>query len=349
MLTRMTISVVIPTRNRAVSLHRLLGALSQQDRKPEEVIVVDASDTPSDEMALGPAYPVLRIACLRAAPSVCGQRNAGIRRAIGSHVLLCDDDVEPPPDYIGKLIAHLEREPTTGAVTGMVADAGSASQPVFELRAPSFRYLLFASVFQLGVFGDVEATRGSWFTSIPLAALKKWYRRRGNTWSLAGWPLVTQVRTPVVRTAAYGLGAALIRRDWLLASPYDERLSAHGIGDNYGVALKFPGDRSIAVLTDLSVRHHNASENRLDAATTYYQRLLALDYFMRADHRFSAVNRVFLVWSLLGRAGMFAISRRRDLFSASVHAIALIGTGRNPLCSGLQISPSGVSHARTPR
>ena len=45
---------------------------------------------------------------------------------------------------------------------------------------------------------------------------------------------------------------------------------------------------------------------------------------------------------------MFAISRRRDLFRASVRAIALIGTGRNPLCSGVQISPSDVSHARIP-
>src|SRR6185436_11747216 len=104
------------------------------------------------------------------------------------------------------------------------------------------------------------------------------------------------------------------------ASPYDERLSVHGIGDNYGVALKFPGDRSIAVLTDLAVRHHKASENRLDAVTTYYQRLLALDYFMRADRRFSVVNRMFLVWSLFGRAGVFSLTRRRDLFRASVRA-----------------------------
>ena len=345
----MTISVIIPTRNRAESLHRLLGALSHQDRRPEEVIVVDASDKPSDQIALGTSYPALRITSLRAAPSVCGQRNAGIRRASGSHILLCDDDVEPPPDYISRLAAHLEREPATGAVTGMVAEADGAGQPVPELRALSFRSLLFASVFQLPVWGDVEATRGTWFTALPLALLKKWYRRRGNTWSLAGWPLVTQVRTPVVRTAVYGLGAALIRRDWLLASPYDERLSVHGIGDNYGVALKFPGDQSIAVLTDLAVRHHKAAENRLDAVTTYYQRLLALDYFMRGDTRFSTVNRMFLVWSLLGRAGDVRLSRRRDLFTASVRAIALIGTGRNPLCSRVQMSPANLSGARSPR
>ena len=236
-----------------------------------------------------------------------------------------------PPDYIRKLAAHLERDPSTGAVTGMWAEATSTAQPFLELRVPSFRSLLFAFVFQLTVWGDVEAVRGTWLTAVPLAALKRWYRGRDNTWSLAGWPLVTEVRTPVVRTAVYSLGAALVRRDWLLASPYDERLSAHGIGDNYGVALGFPGERSIAVLADLAVRHHKALENRLDARATYYQRLLALDYFMRTSGRFSLVNRMCLVWSLLGQAGRFAVSGRQDLFRAAVRAGGLIGMGRNPL------------------
>ena len=342
----LTISVVIPTRNRAESLHRLLDALSRQDRKPEEVIVADASDAPPDANTLGARYPALRIACLRVAPSVCGQRNAGIQRANGSHVLLCDDDIEPPPDYIRRLAEHLERDPSTGVVTGMWAEASSTGQPFFELRAPSFRYLLFAFVFQLTVWSDVEAARGTWLTAAPLAALKKWYRTRHNTWSLAGWPLVTQVRAPVVRTAIYSLGAALVRRDWLLASPYDKRLSAHGIGDNYGVALGFPGERSIALLTDLAVRHHKALENRLDASATYYQRLLALDYFMRTSGRFSAVNRIFLLWSLLGQAGTFVVSGRQDLFRAAVRAGRLIAMGRNPLCAGRGLSSSDLRYAR---
>lgn len=343
-MATLTVSVVIPTRNRVESLHRLLGALSKQDHPPEEVIVADASDTPWDERALGSSYPTLHLVCLRLPPSVCGQRNAGIRRAIGSHVLLCDDDIEPPPDYIRRLAAHVERDPSGIAVTGILSEGGG-DQPVRELRAPSFRALLFAFVFQLTVWGDVEAARGTWLTRVPLAALKNWYRHRGNTWSLAGWPLVTQVRAPVMRTAVYGLGAALIQRDWLLASPYDERLGAHGIGDNYGVALKFPGERSIAVLTDLAVRHHRASDNRLAAVAAYYQRLLALDYFMRTSGRFSQTNQRFLLWSLLGQAAMFTRARRWDMFRAALRAAALIATGRNPLCSRSGISPPDLSHA----
>ncbi len=346
-MPRLTISVVIPTRNRSESLARLLAALSRQDRTPDEVLIVDASDRPADERALGLAYPTLRIACLHAAPSVCAQRNAGIRRALGSHILLCDDDVEPPPEYVGRLEAHLERERTTGVATGIWAEGAGADRVFFEFRVPSFRSLLLARVFQLTVWGDVEAVKGTWLSAMPLEAIKRWYRGRGNTWSLAGWPLVTQVRAPVVRTTFYSLGAALVRRDWLIAAPYDDRLSAHGIGDHYGVALKFPGEQNIAVLTDLVIEHHRASENRPDAAAAHFERVLALDYFMRTDRRFSRVNRRRLVWSLLGLAATFARSGRRDFLRSTVRAIPLVARGKNPLLSQPWRSPSDLSRART--
>lgn len=332
--THLIISVVIPTRNRPRSLERTLAALDRQDRQPDEVIIVDAGDQPLDEDALRAAHGTLPITCLRAPPGVCSQRNIGIRRAKGSHVLLCDDDIEPPTDYLTRLLRHLCAHPSTGAVTGMLCerDDSGAFSPGFPV--PSLRHLLFAFVFQLTVWADVEAARGSWLTAPPLAALKRWYRLRGNTWSAAGWPLVTQVPNGTVRTAIYGLGAALVRRDWLLASPYDERLGTHGIGDNYGVALGFPGERSIAVLADLPVLHHRAPENRLDAADAEYRRLLALDYFMRTSRRFSFLNTACLAWSLLGKAAMSGLRRRRERLRRTLQALGIVVTGRNPLLPG---------------
>jgi hypothetical protein len=191
-------------------------------------------------------------------------------------------------------------------------------------------------VAQRTVWGDVEAAAGNVFTRLPLVLLKRWYRYRGNTWSLGGWPLVTQVQTPIVRTAIYTLGSALVRRDWLLASPYDERLTAHGIGDNYGVALGFPGDRTITLLTDLPVRHHKEQHNRLDRVSAYYERVLALHYFMRRSSRFSPLNQGFLVWSLVMSAAEFGVRGHRDLFRAAVRALRAIVTGRNPLFAGIE-------------
>jgi glycosyltransferase involved in cell wall biosynthesis len=325
-----TVSAVIPTRNRPASLHRVLAALAGQQRPPDEVIVCDASETPLDADAFA-AYPALRITYLRAAPSVCAQRNEAIRRATSTHVLLCDDDIEPPADYVERLVALIEREPGIGAVTGVWSEPDATGVFSERLPVPSFKGLMSNFVAQRTVWGDVEAATGNALTRIPLALLKRWYRRRGNTWSLAGWPLVTQVRAPVVRTAVYTLGSALVRRDWLLASPYDERLSAHGIGDNYGVVLGFPGDRPITLLTDLRVRHYKEQHNRLDRVSAYYERVLALHYFMRRSTRFSSINEMFLVWSLLVNAIEFGLRGNSDLFRASVRAVRAVVTSRNPL------------------
>jgi hypothetical protein len=250
---------------------------------------------------------------------------------VGTYVLLLDDDIEPPSDYLARLVRYVEGHPSTGVATGVVRepDASGAFRPGFEV--PSFRHLLFAFLFQLTVWGDVEAARSTWLTAAPLPVLKRWYRRRGNTWSLAGWPLVTQVGGPVVRTALYGLGAALVRRDWLLASPYDERLGPHGIGDNYGVALGFPGECPVAVLTDLPALHHRIADNRLDPAESHFRRVLALDYFLRTLGRFPRTSVVWLAWSLMGNALRFTLRGQWGLLGRTMRAVALVATGRNPL------------------
>ncbi|MBI3982830.1 MAG: glycosyltransferase family 2 protein [Gemmatimonadetes bacterium] len=329
-----TVSAVIPTRNRPGSLRRTLTALAAQERLPDEVIVADASDRPSDIDALAAAHPPLSLRSFHTAPSVCAQRNEAIRRAGGSHIFLCDDDIEPPPEYLRRLEAYLVHHCEVGAVTGVISEPDAAGHFSDPFPVPGLRQLVTSFVAQRTVWADVEATTGTAFTALPLALLKGWYRRRGNTWSLAGWPLVTQVNAPIARTAIYGLGAALVRRDWLLASPYDERLGSHGIGDNYGVALGFPGDRAIILLTDLPVRHHKAQDNRLESLSAQYRRVLALHYFMRRSSRFSSLNVAFLVWSLMASAAAHGIRGRGDPFRITIRALRVIVTGRNPLLGG---------------
>jgi hypothetical protein len=332
----LTVSVVIPTRNRPASLHRLLTALTAQVRHPEEIIIADASDEPVDGCALALAYPRLTLSSFHMMPSLCAQRNHAIRRATGSHVLLCDDDIEPGPLYLKRLVEYVEAHPEAGAVSGLVCDPGEVAANRASFPSPSFRYLLYSFIFQLGLGGDLAAVQAPRLFAPLLAVIRHWYRRRGNTWSLAGWPLVTQVRRPVVHASLGMLGAALVRRTWLLQSPYDERLDAldaHAAGDNYGVALGFPGVETIAVLTDLPVGHHRAAENRPDRATRHYQSMLALHYFMQRSDRFSTATIGWLAWSHIGNTLRFLRSGETDLVWASTRALAAIVLHRNPLLS----------------
>ena len=328
-----SVSAVIPTRNRPASLHRTLAALACQQRPPDEVIVLDASDAPPDAGALAGVYPELKLAHFHSAPSVCAQRNEGIRLAKSTHVLLLDDDVEVPSDYLLRLVAAVEQDPGIGAVTGVWSELDDAGHFSDAFPVPSFRNLLVAFIAQRSVWGNVDAAAGSALTRLPLSLLKRWYRRRGNTWSLAGWPLVTQVNAPIVRTAIYTLGSSLVRRDWLLRSPYEEQLGPYGIGDNYGVALGFPGERPITLLTDLVVRHHKEPTNRMDRVAAYYERVLALHYFMRRSSRFSSLNQISLVWSLLFNTADFALHGHGPSFRATIRALRAVVTGRNSTTS----------------
>src|SRR5437773_6076709 len=224
MTRALTVSAVIPTRNRPSSLHRLLSALAAQDRPPNEVIVADASDEPLDGSALAVAYPRLALSCFHMVPSLCTQRNRAIAQATGSHVLMCDDDIEPAPPCLRRLVVYLELHAQAVAVSGLVCDPEAVATSDGGFPAPSFRHLMYGFVFQLGLGGDVDAVTAPRLLAPVLEWMQQWYRRRGNTWSLAGWPLVSQVRRPVVYASVGVLGAALVRRSWLLQAPYDERL-----------------------------------------------------------------------------------------------------------------------------
>lgn len=322
----LTISVVIPTRNRTEHLFRALHAIAAQTRPPDEVIVVDASDTPIDQHDLVSRYSASPMRWLRTPASVCAQRNAGVASAHGSLVFLCDDDIEVPPAYLETISRHFDTHPECGAVSGVVLEADESGGFTHGIPAPHPRALVWNFFFQLTVWADLEALRLSRIQTLLLSPILRWYRTRGNTFSMAGWPLVTHVSGGSFHTAVYGLGAAVVRREWLLASPFDEDLDAHGIGDNYGVALGFPGTTPITVLPALQVLHHRAGENRLARAEAHELRILALRHLRQARGMYTPAMRRWLLWSILGNMLRFALRGDGTSFRAAARAFRAIMT-----------------------
>ncbi len=314
------ISVVIPTCNRPGRLVSLLADLQRSLAPPREVIVVDASDQPLPPEQLAPFGPALRY--LRAPKSVCAQRNRGIAEAAGDWIFLCDDDIQVPPDYLRALSAHVDAHPEAGAVSGLVlerlGDGWTAQYPVRSTAT-----LLWCRMFQLGLWGEIhcDGPLGGWVAAH--------YRRRGNHISSAGWPVLTDFRAPFFRTPIYALGAALVRRDWLLASPYDERLDRRGYGDNYGVAIGFPAE-GIHVVTSAAVRHDKEAADRPSVAFSYVRRTLALDLFLSSPRGRAVASRRWLAWSLLGNSIWHAARRNPQMCRASLETLAAVVLGRNP-------------------
>jgi len=93
----------------------------------------------------------------------------------------------------------------------------------------------------------------------------------------------------------YSLGASLVKKEWLLQSPFDEVLDRYGIGENYGVIAGFPTS-SIHVLNNTFVCHHQEPANRLQKPLQYYRRVLALDYFIHSKKNLQWLKRRWLLW-----------------------------------------------------
>lgn len=314
------ISVVIPTCNRRARLLSLLGDLRESALHPREVLVVDASDAPLPASDLAPFGDRVRV--LRAEKSVCAQRNRGIAEARGEWIFLCDDDVQVPPDYLARLAAHAAAHPSAGAISGLVLEQvggrWTAQHPSTSTPA-----LLWTWVFQLGLWGEIHCH------GLLGDLLSAHYRSRGNHISSAGWPVLTDFSAPFFRTPIYALGASLVRRDWLLASPFDERLDPRGYGDNYGVAIGFPAE-GIHVVTAASVRHHKEPAGRPAPDVAYVARVLALDLFMGSPRGRGPASRPNLAWSLVGHALRHAATRNRAMCGASLRALSAILRRRNP-------------------
>lgn len=326
----MNISVVIPTRNRPESLHRLLRSLQDQTHPVFEVIVVDASDTTPAEISLRQRFPQLNVILLPSQPSVCFQRNSGIRHATSPYVFLCDDDIEVPPDYISTLAAYIVQHPEALAVTGLVLQKNEKGEWSSQFPPATFRQLLWKFIFQTSVWAEVSRVPTGRLPGLFLRGMKKFYQWRGNTFTLSGMPLITHFASPVVATAVYGLGASIIRRDWLLRHPYDERLDTYGIGDNYGVAIRLPANNPIRLVTAAHVYHYQESENRLPGELVYFRRILAWHYFMTRSERFNRFTRMVLYWSLFGNLVSQLILGQSTFAGATLKAMGLILSGKNP-------------------
>lgn len=321
----MDISVVIPTCNRKQNLLLLLKSLNASTYPFREVIIVDSGNEylQSNELFV---FEKLNIRYLFSAPSVCIQRNIGIRSAIADWVFLCDDDIEVMKDYVEKISKYISFDPYVGAVSGLVMQK-EMNRWVAAYPINSAKELFIKYVFSLSIWGEINVKTKNFFIRKIIAH----YKKKGNHIAKSGWPVITDFGAESFVVPVFGLGASIIRKAWLLHSPYDETLDRYGIGDNYGVAAGFPVNE-IHILNGAFVYHHQEAANRQNNALRYYRRVLALDYFMKTKPSLSFTKRYRLLWSLSGNFFLYFLAANRPMSKATFKALKVIAFGKNPYC-----------------
>jgi glycosyltransferase involved in cell wall biosynthesis len=110
----MSISVIIPTRNRPRAVESCLDALAAQTLPAEsfEVIVVDDGSEPPltlDPKRWAAKFHLKLLHQPNTGPA--GARNRGVTEARGEFLAFSDDDCLPTPTWLEKLIAALRKNP----------------------------------------------------------------------------------------------------------------------------------------------------------------------------------------------------------------------------------------------
>jgi len=116
----MKLTIIVPAYNAERFLPLCLGAIRDQSRPPDELIVVDDRSTDGTvEIAESFGARVLRME-RQTGPG--GARNRAVREATGDVVLFVDSDVVLHPDSVEITMRAFERHPDVAAVFGSYDD-----------------------------------------------------------------------------------------------------------------------------------------------------------------------------------------------------------------------------------
>jgi GT2 family glycosyltransferase len=200
-----SIDVVIPVFNRYELTARCLSLLREQT-VPHRVIVVDDGSSDGTPARLGADWPEVSVLSLEGNKGFSKACNRGVSAGNGEIVVLLNNDVECPADFLERLAAPL-RDPAVGSVAALML------QPGGELVD--------------GIGLSVDAT---------LAAFP---RHQGRPRDCAAEP------APVLLGPA-GTAAAYRRSAWESLGGLDEAIFAYMEDVDLALRLRITGWRSVA-------------------------------------------------------------------------------------------------------
>jgi GT2 family glycosyltransferase len=115
-----SVSVIVPSWRRPAELERCLRALAAQTTRPAQVIVgarAGDEETAQRVRAMEGSFPAALALATTYEPGVVAAMSAALDRCSGDVVALTDDDAEPHPDWLERLLVHFA-DPRVGGAGG---------------------------------------------------------------------------------------------------------------------------------------------------------------------------------------------------------------------------------------
>jgi len=147
-----TVSIVIPTLNRAELLHRALASVLAQTYKDYEIIVVqNGPEECSKEIVQGfikSGVPVRYVYTTKA--SSANARNMGVLESKGKYIAFLDDDDEWFPEKLNEQVSFLDQNKTVGLVACRCVRVKELDGITDILPEPFLDRISYASIIKSG-------------------------------------------------------------------------------------------------------------------------------------------------------------------------------------------------------
>ena len=264
----MKLSLIIPTYNRSADIIRLLRNLNLQTTKPDEVIIVDASETDETRLAVESnlhklAYPVNYY---RHEKGLTRQRNFGIKKARHDIIGFSDDDAIFEPDYLKRILSIFEEDGRK--------EIGGASGFIYQIegcRIPGIDHNLkavndgrdFSRIMEPLRKGAINVNHSPWKKRIErIVLLQRKSDREGTYCPLRGKLYGMYTPFTGVREADFLSGIAFYRREVFDRARYSEYFEHYGFGEDAHLSLKVRRFARLVVDGEASAYHLHAPAGR---------------------------------------------------------------------------------------
>ncbi|MBM9612696.1 glycosyltransferase [Desulfobulbus rhabdoformis] len=248
----MKLAIITPTKDRPQDIRKMLHSFMAQTRRPDQVIVVDASGEPVS--AVVDEFPALKIEYKRWTdkPSAAGQRNGGEALLRDDIDLVCffDDDQVLHRDAVEKMMAFWANQSTMtqGGENLDVAPLTSTAPP---LGAATFYNT-----------DNEHDDRPSAFKKSWLSQKLGLYTSRPGGVAPSGWQNLYGPMTENANVEWMGSGAAVVRRDVLAEFPFDDFFDGYSYLEDLEFSYSISRKYRMTVVTEAKFDHFHSSAGR---------------------------------------------------------------------------------------
>lgn len=274
------IAIVICTKERREALRETLRSVWSQTRAPDELLIIDdgrMNDATQADIARDAAHAHSCFVYHRKnEPGLTRSRNVAAQQASADVLIYLDDDVTCAANLVEE-IAAIMADPRVAAVSPVI------EEPRLEGRA--------ARIWQLGY------------------RIAGWWRVRPDVNAAArGAPPAMLAWEPGrVRPLKHLSGATMaLRRDVVLANPFDETLTRYALGEDREMGYRLAPRHWLLEAMQTNVIHRRESGGRGDAFRFGFMTSRNYLYILTRTCRMSPGRWALIAWSLLVIAIMHA-------------------------------------------